>query len=267
VTNHRESILEVQLTLISCSFLLASIQLEEVLKDLYPPTIERTLETLPLTTESAYVQIKGRIEAGTHKTLALKTLCWILKAARPLEMDELCDLLATEWGSKDCQKFRSASKTILEACESFIVCQPSDSQRFVRFSHETVRNFVENEYSFTISLAAPCLAYLNFDKFAGFQTTLHSIDFPDYKALEYVTEFWIFHLRSESQIPEVQTAALKFLASKTWRDANMKYIFTKAKDLSLIHILTLNRLPELCFVAIEGSRSSENPEVFFFSSD
>jgi hypothetical protein len=242
-----------------------------VLKDIHLPTLTKTLKELPGSINEAYEKIQGRILAGTHRTLAQKTLCWILKAARPLEMDELRDLLATEWGGKDCQNFRSPSKTILEACESLVVCQPPNSRGFVRFYHEKVREFVKDNYKLTFSLAEPCLAYLSFDKFAALHDTLRPTDFPDYKALNYVTNFWIFHLRSDSQIPEVQTAALKILASKPWREVNIRNVDflppTKAKDLTLLHILTLHRLPKLCLAAIDGGRNPKNPEVIFFSSD
>jgi hypothetical protein len=129
---------------------------------------------------------------------------------------------------------------------------------------------LSKKYGFIIPLAEPCLAYLTLDKFAGLQIPLHVIDFPEYKALEYALSYRIFHLQSDSQRPEVQTTALQFLASKTWREANMREVYflsTQPRHLALLHILTYLRLPELCFIAIDGaSRNLKNQEVDFFSS-
>src|SRR5438045_1545958 len=103
-------------------FLLARLQLQHVLST-YERRDMKNLKSLPLTITDAYQQIILRMDRGRKidKTMALRALMWILKAARPLKMTELRGLVFIREGDSDISEDDLSKPTkILKVCQSFV---------------------------------------------------------------------------------------------------------------------------------------------------
>jgi hypothetical protein len=133
--------------------LLAAIRLDYICQlRSEPRLLIEKLDALPTTMTAAYVKTMDRIfERGpVEKALALRTLSWVFHASaigtRPIQMEELVQLLYTREGDKDIEEEHLPKRdVIILLCEGLVVCDETDS---VRFSHLTVEDFLESQCSF-----------------------------------------------------------------------------------------------------------------------
>ena len=128
------------------------------------------LSSLPQNLPEAYKEIMERIgnRGSTVKDFALRILLWVFNAKRPLQMNELCELLSIKIGDKDiCEEWCPKEERVIDVCESLIVSDKSSGT--ARFTHYTVNEFLReygNNYLPHISyLADICITYLSFDVF------------------------------------------------------------------------------------------------------
>lgn len=133
---------------LSLRFLLASVQLEDVLRAKGPRNMRNALNMVPSTTDRAFEAILKRIEQqeeGTRNT-AYRTLTWCYYASRPLWMVELCDFLAFEDELYERNTDRDDPYCVINCCMSFITGNAWD--RFdseVRFIHPSVQRWSERQ--------------------------------------------------------------------------------------------------------------------------
>ena len=253
---------------------MAKFQLNYVLDKYEPREIENALQKLPVTLEEAYTDLMARIEKGRSgaKRLALKTLQWVSKAARPLRLEELCELLIIEPGDQDIEeRYRISPQTVIDACGSLVICDGNEG--IVRLAHFTVQQFL-SEYDFVSnlrpfpSLARICLAYLGFDEFDGplgldhinsqrsQNDTWHNFDtaplkrrLEKYRATRYVACWWSFHVREEEMDAQVQNQTLAVLEKKNKRNAMLQmraYVRFNAHDDNKV----MNRYPDRTILEI-----------------
>jgi hypothetical protein len=213
-----------------------------VLSQYEPREVEDALLSLPITLEAAYNDIMYRIEkraAGVLR-LALKALFWVLNAAQPLRIEELCELLVVRPGDNGFQdRHRLQPHQIIDACQSLIVYD--QDERFVRFTHFTVKEYLSN-YDFqkylnpAPSLAEVCLTYLAFDCFDSgpvkliqrsgrlleFDTGLLDQRLEEYKACQYAACCWEAHTREEEDSPLIQEAVLALLENRRKRGSMLQ---------------------------------------------
>jgi hypothetical protein len=195
------------------------------------PNMRRALKTLPATPEDAYREIMNRIKnAGEHTPrTAFRTLAWIFRAARPLQMDELREALAVhEVWSEDEEIInlqyivKQYSVTgILKNCQSLVIHDTASG--VVRFTHPTVQPFLATQDLPQVSeLAMTCLTYLGFDGFNQICDNIESLEkrIQSYKFYQYAAQFWGAHTKGEAENSEnIQQAIVKFLSSKNKRNS------------------------------------------------
>lgn len=261
-------------------FLLAEFQLCYVLEQYEPREMEEALQSLPITLEDAYRDIMQRIEerGSGLRRLALKALFWILKAARPLRVEELCELLVIRKGDTDVQnRYRLAPQLVVDACESLVVYD--QEVRFIRFTHFTIKEYLRT-YDFgryldpLPSLAETCLTYLAFDEFCKGPLTLPTrFGLPGgslmeqrlekYKACHYVACCWDFHTKEEDS-PDIKDLVLRVLANKSVRDSMVQLVKCESihanklhptgfpEGRTLLHTIAEAGLGTLCVQALWG---------------
>jgi len=92
-------------------FLLASLQLQHVLRAKGDDNMREALNELPSTPDEAFENILRRIEDQERHsaTTGIRTLTWCYYSRRPLKMEELCQALVVEDG---CSSMKSNVKVL-----------------------------------------------------------------------------------------------------------------------------------------------------------
>jgi len=174
------------------------------------------------------------------KRVAVRALSWILNSGRPLQMDELRELLlirngATELNHSDLYE----PGYILDACQSLLIYGKSSG--VVRFAHYAVRDFLRNDYKglpSTTDLAIDCVTYLNFETFESVPTLDLSQRLKTYKALDYIAHFWDTHVRAAETSFEVQRLMFAFSNSDNKRQSMLQIRENDLKpSKSSLHVL------------------------------
>jgi ankyrin repeat protein len=185
--------------------------------------MDGALASLPHDLDEAYESILNEIkEDGPEIQLLARTvLSWIFHSGqvRALEMQELQDLIATKVGAKMLDERRPSSDQIIRACRRLIV--HDRVTRTVRFIHVSLSFYFEEhaaDYILPISdLAMTCLTYLSFDEFKSGKSSRNSElrrRLNQYKAAQYVAQYWGHYVRASEKIPAVQSLMQNFLSLK-----------------------------------------------------
>jgi hypothetical protein len=224
-----------------------------------PRDMDEALNSLPKDLPDAYQRIMDRIK---NQTLALHILWWIYKAARPLQMEELCELLVVKPGDKKIEKtHRLRPSTIIDVCESLVTCD--EATGIVRFTHFTVNEFL-HEYLKGRTESAPafaeiCLTYLAFDIFhqgpLGERTSDLEKRLGDYKARDYLARFWAFHTKGDAEKSlAVQEAVVTLFASRRKTEAieRMTVGWHPGYGNTLLHIIAERGLAMICSFVLKA---------------
>lgn len=270
-------------------FLLAYYQLKYVRDQYEPRAMEEALESMPITLTEAYNQIISRMDRRGPgvKALALRTLLWICKAARPLQMEEVREFLAIRKGDKDLsRRYCPKPDDILEACESLIMQEKPGGT--VVFTHYTVQEFLRNDCEDLPAityLPIVCLTYLTFDEFEEWdlEDSTKRSDFSGrskdsekrrldewkakYHSLEYVARFWDLHARDAEDSPEVRELVFDFLQSEKKRMVmlgvrcldSMEFGYSAPKGMTVLHFIAESGLTQICRLALENASNPDHP--------
>jgi ankyrin repeat protein len=180
----------------------------------FPPNLPRVLNELPKTLDETYEEILKRIDEAqrddTHRLLQCLTV-----AARPLQVDELAELLAFDFQAMDERgiptlrgdwRWNDQEQAALSMCSSLVAIVRNGDSRAVQFSHLSVKEYltsprlaqsrgdvsrfyVDLNVAHTI-LAQACLGtLLRQDEHAGKNG---SKGFP---LVEYAAQHWVEHAR------------------------------------------------------------------------
>jgi len=161
-----------------------------------------------------------RLGDDEQKHFAESILGWILRAKRLLKMRELQEALAVE--SDDTELNRSLINppaSILHACGGLI--DHDASTDIVKFSHETVREYVEGakfEHLTSHSMIAEtCLTYLSFDAICGPCQDFQSLEkrMAEYTFGEYAAHFWGEHAYAVCKTTMLMTQFLRHSRRRT----------------------------------------------------
>jgi hypothetical protein len=246
--------------------------------------IQNRLNSLPTSPTEAYRGILDRIKPN-HLRFAYKILSWVLYAQRILRMSEFQEALAIQIGvpSLDPQAITSAV-VITSTCGGF-VNHDLDTD-LVTFSHETVRQFLEEHVSSSLFshlvLARTCLTYLRipeFEKLWGYTKYTQQPGILEFSG--YAANFWATHAVLTERDVGLETAILETFDSVERREAmeQLKDTRTTGKGYafslfrgrrftgkSLLHVLIENRLSRIFMSPLLG-RESIDRMCFFLSSE
>ena len=151
-----------------------------------------------------------------------RILAWILKAYRPLSVDELLHALVVEECDEPPRQLdRNAlvqPKVLLDVCAGLVTIERSNST--VRFIHATAHKFIselENEYlrSADRNILKACVNYMSFDAFSkGPSASDEDLDLRlrQYPFLTYSAQFWGRHLANIEDV-ELEKTTLTLLSS------------------------------------------------------
>lgn len=146
------------------------LQIQAVLEALTKSEIRKSLRKLSASLGQAFEDTISRIgnEPPNRRQVALRSLTWVSRARRPLQINELRHALATEIGDiRFDQDNLLQAKFIVESCSGLVIID--DESLTVRLVHHTLQDYLQSRYQHQISeeetqITAICLTYLCFDE-------------------------------------------------------------------------------------------------------
>jgi ankyrin repeat protein len=166
-----------------------------------PAAINQALKSLPETLDETYERVLLNIPLD-HSKYALRILQWLVFSTRPLQINEVAELLVADpEGSPEFDLGRRPfhPRDIASYCGSLVATQPSTEE--IRLAHYSVQEFLLSNrltsgceiYKITkqtanISIAKTCLAYLT----GAFESGLPAIP-KELPLAKYAAEHWTKH--------------------------------------------------------------------------
>ena len=219
----------------------AVCQLDELGDCLNLPELRETLASLPLTLDDTYARILCNIHKKRSQH-ALKILQWLAYSARPLQIEELVEVIAVDIEGNprfDPERRFPESRDILTICSSLITttAEATDghhgktTEEQVRLAHFSVKEYLVSEriqtgpaswYSIreipaNMSIAETCLAYLlQFE----YPNSLTSLTTEEYPLARYAAEYWTQH----AQVSEKDASAVRRLITELFLSKKDAYV-------------------------------------------
>lgn len=235
--------------------------------------MKMALKSLPVNLESSYASELKRIGKGGKDTkeLALRVMSWIFHAARPLQMEELCEALAVREEDSDLdEETLIHPDVIIEVCQSLVLYDERTST--VRLTHYSLYEFLrdgcrEDLLSF-VDLAKICIAYLGFKVFSNPCQDIMALEerIQKYKFSSYAAQFWAVHAKGDAEKSrDIRIAIYRAFGSAGVADSVFQ-ITTQAHGVSrsfqvpqatsrfsLLHVVVMNGLSTICQILLEGT--------------
>ena len=127
-------------------FLLVFLQTQAILEAITRSEVRKHLQSLTKDLGEAFQNTLQRInrQSAGRRIAANRTLTWVSRAFRPLRIDELCHLLATEIGDELLdQEAVLKPKQVLESCFGLVYID--DSTQNVRLVHLALQEYLQKE--------------------------------------------------------------------------------------------------------------------------
>jgi len=198
---HFHSISDAYLPMISCRFLLVSLNIDAILGEVTIRQRRKKLEEMTLGggLSDAYTATLMRLRAqkGYKSVLGLKVLMWVMYSERPLQARELCHALGVEIGSADMDLENvPALRTLVSSCLGLVTVEVSSST--VRLVHFTLQEHLSRDPTLFhdphSAIAEVCLTYLNFGYIKDLSPA-HDLAPAETPLLEYASIYWGRHTR------------------------------------------------------------------------
>jgi ankyrin repeat protein len=194
----------------------------EVLRHCIPASIRQTLNQLPTSLDDTYLRVLSQIPQANHAHAHRMLQCLVV-AVRPLEVEELAELLAFDFDTSQggIPRYRPAlrldnqTQAVLSTCSSLVTIIKGRSRPIVQFSHFSVKEFlVSNRLASSLGdiskyhirlesahiiLTQACLGLL-----------LHSDDriteesVKHFPLARYAADHWFEHAQSEDVVSRVK---------------------------------------------------------------
>ena len=119
----------------------------EVLRQCFPPSVQRILEELPDSLDETYERILREIRKP-NQGLAHRLMQCLVAAVRPLRVEELAEVLAFDFKAEGIPqlnenwRWEDQEEAVTSACSSLVTIVKGDDSRIVQFSHFSVKEFL-----------------------------------------------------------------------------------------------------------------------------
>ncbi|KAJ7291186.1 ankyrin repeat-containing domain protein [Mycena rebaudengoi] len=206
-------------------FLLAKLHIESLAGCTTIATIRERLEKLSSNLELAYSQAMERIDIQTEerKRLAYSTLTWVTTAMQPLEVTELQEALAVEWGAKSLNpEKRPKMEIILSVCVGLVIVDIDEESSMVRLIHATTQEYFDGRFPGAhTEITCTLLTYMLFDELhMVFDKPLQVISYEESDYEESKITCWENVRQPERQLRELIMDVLEQAVAwhSFWRD-------------------------------------------------
>ena len=119
----------------------------EILRDCLPSSVRRFLDELPESLDETYERILMEVKKP-NRDHAQRLLQCLVVAIRPLEVEELAEVLAIDFDDAKMPKLNASwrwedqERALLTSCSSLIVIVDTGDSRVVQFSHFSVKEYL-----------------------------------------------------------------------------------------------------------------------------
>lgn len=189
-------------------FLLAKLQIDRLHTLRTRKKIRLALSAMPTQLSELYDDSLDRIkkQPGEDGALGMRILGWILRARRPLMVDELRHGLAVDLETCESELDEDdllSTQSLVDVCAGLVIIDLTS--QVIRLVHFTAQEYF-SERRLKIfqhqdkEMAAACLAYLLYDITTAFPSDgIISESLALYPFLSYASLNWLFHLKRSSE--------------------------------------------------------------------
>lgn len=226
---------EISDTLISSAggtFLLPSLQLNQILQEPTQGDMEDALQNLPSKLAGVVDRNIGRItsQQGGQRSIGMNTLMWVCCARKPLKWQEMSDILSLDLSQKRPlnRKFMPSRKKIMECCRGLVSFD--DSTQTLHFVHSAIQNHIQSQEARLFEepmkriAARACFLYLLDPVFECGPVGSEEDDEltvegeirkfrKDHEFFNYLARNWGWHARQRIKNREIRGLIIEFLDS------------------------------------------------------
>ena len=250
-------------------FLIARLYFDSLMTKITLRKVRSALDTLPEDLFDTYQETIRRIKSQNedHANLAIKVLCWIFYAPRPLTVQEIQCALAIEPEDTFLDEDGMPDQDLLISVCAGMVAINYESN-VIGLVHYTAQEFLEKEQKRVFAgahceIAHCCLTYLLFDSFrnVGTETDRVTVAIDQNPFLHYAAESWGIHAYACSD-QQTTSLAVAFLQEQTrinlavavmclMRKRLKAKTQTLAKDMSGLLLAAFFGLPDITLALIQ----------------
>src|SRR5712672_1409583 len=122
----------------------------QVLRYCFPPSVRRILDELPDGLDEMYERLLMEIKKANQR-IAHRLLQCLVAAVRPLEVEELAEVLAFDFTAEAIPelnpswRWEDQEEAVMSACSSLVIVVKDGNSRIVQFSHFSVKEYLTSE--------------------------------------------------------------------------------------------------------------------------
>ena len=195
----------------------------DTLRRCMPSSIRKALNELPITLDDTYERILQGIPKEKFQHARRLFQC-IVAAIRPLQVEELAEIFAIEFGPNEVTNLvegwrpENPEEAVLSACSSLITIIDDEGSKIVQFSHFSVKEYLTSDRLQTSDIGHLCDYYIPLDPAhvllarACVAVLLQLDEKVDRERVEtfplakYASEHWLDHAKFENVQSEIQDA-------------------------------------------------------------
>ena len=195
----------------------------DTLRRCMPSSIRKALNELPMTLDDTYERILQSIPKEKFQH-ARRLLQCMVAAIRPLQVEELAEIFAIEFGPNEVANLvegwrpENPEEAVLSACSSLIAIIGNGGSKSVQFSHFSVKEYMTSNHLQTSDIGYLCDYYIPLEPAhtllarACIAVLLQLDEKVDWERVatfplaEYASVYWLDHARFENVRSEIQDA-------------------------------------------------------------
>src|SRR5712672_1462542 len=181
----------------------------QVLRYCFPPSVRRILDELPDSLDETYERVLREIKKANQR-IAHRLLQCLVAAVRPLEVEELAEVLAFDFTTKGIPKFNPSwrwedqEEAVMSACSSLVIVVKDGNSRIVQFSHFSVKEYLTSErlaesrqdvsrYHILLEPAHTVLAQACLGVLLGLDDRVDRDSIKSFPLAQYAAQYWDRH--------------------------------------------------------------------------
>ena len=186
----------------------------EVLRHCFPPSVRLVLEELPESLDETYERILREIRKPSQGH-AHRLLQCLVAAVRPLQVEELAEVLAFDFNAEGIPKlnlgwrWENQEEAVMSACSSLAMIVKDGDSRVVQFSHFSVKEYLTatrlaepirdvSRYHIRLDAAHTILARACLGVLLRLDDQVDRDNIKKFPLALYAAQYWTTHARFEN---------------------------------------------------------------------
>jgi ankyrin repeat protein len=223
----------------------------EVLRHCFPSSVRHILGELPESLDETYERILWEIRKPNQEH-AHRMLQCLVAAVRPLEVEELAEVLAFDFDAKGTPKlnpdwrWKNQEEAIMSTCSSLVMIVKHKGSRVVLFSHFSVKEFLTadrlgkpvrdvSRYHIQLDAAHTILAQACLGEILQLDHPINCVKIDSFPLSLYAGQYWTTHAQFETVSSRIKDGMVRLF------DAGQPQF-----DIWLLLLHLCNKDAELC---------------------